>query len=495
MPTVPTLNNSVRPQAAPNIQRQPLRSTVGESLGRGLGEAGNLLVQIQQQEKQKADRAAVVGAQTQLNTIQNKLLYDPVDGALTKQGQNAFDLPGQVLPELDKSISQITQGLKNERQKTVFGEMVAESRTQIMRDLNQHEFRQREKYYDDSDQALVLSSIQSAAHHAGDRKAIETQLQTQRAVIAGLGKRKGWDANQIAQENAQFESKTHEAVIGSMLIQGAYADAGHYLAENSNRMLDEQVETLQRRLIIEEHQQYERQQKRLKSLGDSATKEGDKLLAEGNLSSAWIEAHRNVLDPSDYRYFYQKLSGGGEEGSKPRDISLYADLRDRAGRGEDVRVDAKAALQRGAIRYSDFDRIVGEAEQQRPGWYSRGSEYITSMSGASLLNPDPAAPQLKASMLDQWGDWARLHPNVTDREAQSAYQDIVSHNMLVQRAGLPLPRLLIGGRFSPDLVATVKKTMAAHEKGEMNDADYAREMEVLQRWKHTLEAEQAQVAP
>jgi len=102
---------------------------------------------------------------------------------------------------------------------------------------------------------------------------------------------------------------------------------------------------------------------------------------------------------------------------------------------------------------------------------------------------------LKAAMMDAWGDWARLHPTATDREAQSAYQDIVSHNMLVQRAGLPLPRLLVGGRFAPDLVATVKATMKAHDNGDMNDADYAREMEVLQRWKRTLDAEKAQAPP
>jgi len=495
MPQVPTLQNQVSPDAAPNFQQRPLERTVARDIGQGVSNVGNVLFQVQQEEQRKADRAALVEAKTRLDDAQAALLYDPEKGALAKQGKDAFDLPGQVLPEYEKSASAITQGLKSDRQKRAFSEMYAESRTQLMGDLNRHEFTQREKYYDQTDEALVAATIKNAGRNAYRPERIASELQTQKAVIAGLAKRKGWDSAQTEQQQAEFESKTHEAVVGNFLVDNDYSNARKYLATNALRMDDTAVEQMQRRIAVEEEGAFSRQMRQQKIMGDAATKDGDKLLAEGNLTTAWIEAHRNVLDPTDYRYFYTKLKGGDGEASAPRDVPLYSDLRDRAGRGEDVRDEARDALKQGSIRVADYDRLTSEVESEHAGWYKRGSEYITSMSGASLLNPDPAAPQLKASMLDAWGDWARQHPKATDREAQSAYQDIVSHNMLVQRAGLPLPKFLVGGRFSPDLQATAKATVAAHQKGEMKDEDYAREMEVLLRWKRTLEAEQAQVAP
>jgi len=244
--------------------------------------------------------------------------------------------------------------------------------------------------------------------------------------------------------------------------------------------IDSASYTQQQRKLAQEAHEYTLSERAKKEVADAASKEGDQLLRTAHLTPAWIEANRDRLDPQDYRYFSRALNGGDDTLHDPM---LYADLRDRAGRGYDVRAEARVALQRGAIRPSDYDRVVGEVESERPGWYKRGSEYISTMSGYSQLNPTPTAAADKATMLDRWNDWAEAHPKATDREAQIAYQDIVSHNSLVKMNGLPLPKFMVGTRLTPDLQATAKATVEARQKGEIDEAEYARQAQLIKEWR------------
>jgi hypothetical protein len=459
-----------------------------QALGGGIQDVAGALFEVKQREQLQADQTAVTEADRQLGQVENGLLYDPQNGALTKQGKDAIRISGPTLTQYDQQTARVAGSLVTPRAKRVFQEAAGKRRLDIERELAGHEVQQREVYADNEAKSYVLQSVDSAANHWNDPIRVSEELNRQRAVIEQQASRKGWSSAQKDVALRAAQSDLHTGVVGRMIGMQQIGKASEYLAVNAPNMDDTAVESLQRRILSEEDAQVRRQEHQQKLAADATAKNGDKLFAQGQLTSAWIEAHRNTLDAQDYRYFYGKLTGNGEG---PRDASTYADLREAAGRGEDVRADARRALQSGAIRSSDWDRIIGEVEQQRPGWYPRGKQYITNMAGVSELNPDPSAKQTLGTMLDQWDDWTTSHPKATDKEAQAAYQDLVTHNMLVQRAGLPMPRFSVGNRFDLDLQNTAKATIKARDAGQLAPDEYQRQMQILKQWKDALLSESA----
>lgn len=489
MPRLPD-STALGQRPVPTSRRQVVQDQSGQIIGQGVSQLGENLQRIgaEFEDRQSTLEATQARSSLLVADIQTRqeLQADPDWSTYEKRYRD----------KMSGAIESTAAGIKNIRARQMFQ---AQAQLDVARGSAAMAEEAQKKRVDlghantvTSLDALRMSALQApdqgtraaavgAAQQMIDASVTNGDLSAEQGAML----KKSWTADYA---EGAVKMLPFDQQIETLLQRGQVAD----FLQPDKRM--ELLDSAMRGKIAETNQREAMLEKQKKEVEQATTKNGDLLLAQGKLTPDWIESNRNILDPSDYRYFYNKLNGG-DEGSAPRNIPLYADLRDRAGRGEDVRSDARAALQRGAIRVADYDRIIGETEQQRPGWYKRGAEYIKSMSGISLMNPAPDAPQAYAAMKDQWDDWSQEHPNATDREAQSAYQDLVSHNMLVQRAGLPLPRLLVGGRFAPDLVASVKATMKAHDKGEMNDDDYAREMEVLQRWKRTLDAEKGQVPP
>lgn len=592
MPQVPVLQNQVRLSPLPGLNVQTLRPTAGASIGGALERIGA-------EEQRKADRASFVEASTALSDAENALLFDPQKGAYAKRGKDAFGLPNQVLPEYDRRTAEIAGGLKTDTQRQAFEEEATQRRTQIVRDLGRHEYGERERYYDETDEALIGSSIASAARSASDPQRIATEIAKQQAVLGGMAKRKGWDEAQTAQKRIGIESKTHEAVVNALLMRQQFDEASRYLSsvvnygaltdyamksarrtelsagdeqkyrawlqsigmtrENGYRIdenftgtdydlrgffskygpvnvktgqhltdefklpnhetfsnesryatglatrlagkwngdtfvppvkgqiTDEVAEQLQKRILIEEEQQAARAERQRRQLSDDMAKEGDRLFATGGLTPAWIERNRNVLDAGDYRYFYTKLRGGE---SGPGNPMLYADLRDRAGRGEDVREDARKALQKGQIGTSDYDRILGEVEGGRPGWYKRGKDFISTSAAVSDLNPDPAGAQRKAAMINDWDDWSRANPKATEEQASQAYQRIVREYAIVDYSKMALmkrsPQFLAGTRNAPDFDATELATVKAFDEGRITQAEFEQQARLIKEWRESF---------
>lgn len=247
-------------------------------------------------------------------------------------------------------------------------------------------------------------------------------------------------------------------------------------------------EAEERRRVTDADRAQRRAEHEIKLAGDEASKSGDRLLAEGNLSAAWIESNREVLSPEDYRYFYRVLRDppGGDNANRPADVERYAGLRERAGRGEDVRDEARQSLQRGEIRSSDYDRIISEVESSRPGWRQLGMTYLATISGYSEINPTPGAAQLKAAMLDEFGEWADAHPQATPEEARKMYKSIGDSHQLADRAvkvlTLPWPTYGAGSRNAIDLAATAARTKQALDSGEITPDEYRRQAAIWQQW-------------
>jgi hypothetical protein len=495
MPRIPVAENQVRLGALPNVQRLNTPTGGIQAIGSALQDVSNVRFKIQQEEQQKADHAAVIDADRQLGQQENALLFDPENGAYTKQGKNAFGIGQTTLEEYDKNAAKIAEGLTSDRQKMIFKERLNERRTQVTRDLGRYEFDQREKSYDDTDEASLTTSVATAANYAGRPDRIAGELSTQKSVITSMARRKGWDQTKVDSVIRKAETQTHAAVVGRFLVDNKFSEAGRYLAAAAVRMEDPVVEQLQRQVILQEEQVEVRQARDLKKATEGVIKEGDKLLYGGQLTPQWIEKNRRVLGHEDYRYFLRKLNDPDGESSAPRDARLYSDLRERSGGGEDVKVEAREALIRGQIRSSDYDRILGEVEGQRPGWYKRGSQFIATSAAVSDLNPDPAAAQRKAQMLDDWDTWVLENPKASETEAQTSYKRIVDEYAIINTNQMTLtkraPQFLKGSRNQPDLDTTESETVKAFEDGQIDRKEFERQAALIAEWRQAFAHQQA----
>lgn len=237
------------------------------------------------------------------------------------------------------------------------------------------------------------------------------------------------------------------------------------------------------RLVTLQNQRDAQNERYERDINDEYSKRGDELLAAGKLTTEWIRDNRDNLSPQDVRYFLNKATGGGDG---TRDLVTYADLSDRAAAGEDVRRDARDALLRGDILKADFDRVTSMSSGERPGWYKRGAQFIGGSAAVSDLNPDPAAAQRKAQMLDDWDQWAVANPKATDDEARTAYNRIVDEYSIIDRSKMVLtmrkPMFLVGGYQAPDLAATKAQTVKAFREERIDRAEFDRQAALIQQW-------------
>lgn len=244
----------------------------------------------------------------------------------------------------------------------------------------------------------------------------------------------------------------------------------------------EMIDRAQRQKLAEEDQAWQMSERARRQMQDAASKDLDFALANGQLTPSWIEANRNRLSADDYRYAYKAL-----EGESSTNIDLYADLRERASAGQDIRSEARKALTDRSISRGDYDRLLSEVESDRAGWYKRGAAYISTAAGVSDLNPDPAAAQRKAEMLDDWATWAEENPKATGAQAQDAYKRIVSEYAIVNYNNLTLikrvPQFLVGNRSNPDFDATEDATIQALQDGRISQAEAEAQAKLIQEWR------------
>lgn len=157
-------------------------------------------------------------------------------------------------------------------------------------------------------------------------------------------------------------------------------------------------------------------------MNEAAAEEGDGLVRDGTLTAEWLEANAGRLSTADQRYYQRILSG---EEAVSTDLEVYTDLRERAGRGEDVKSEARLALTERRIKQSDYDKILNafESTTVRP-WYKRGETYLTNFLKPSEINYNIDQAQAYALAMDDWQRWAESNPDATIEQAEAAYRRI-----------------------------------------------------------------------
>lgn len=493
------------PVGAPGFS---MRAPDASGLSQGLQQLEAGVIRRVEEEREKADTAAVLDADRRLTEWQNQALFDPENGVYSRKGGNALDVTNQTIQNFDRIQAQIGESLKSEQQRLRYQTIVERRREALSGDLNRYEFRERQTYYDQVDQGQLETSLQSAALNYNDPEKIAYYQNKGAAVLQARANRLGMDEETARLELGKFQSDLVTAAIQMMpaseqlnvLSNEGMAD----LLEPSKRQAlqraaIERQESELRMQLAREERAYRERERYERALLEEATKEGDNRLARGELTEEWIESNRDRLGPQEYRYFYRQLREGANLQTDPQ---RYASLRIRVSQGEDVRDEARELVRNGAMSLTDYDKLITASERNSPASsvpnaYKRGNEYIRNALRVSDINPDPAAAQRLASALDDWNQWVADNPQATDAEGREQYRRITEEYALINYEQMTLtkrmPRFANATRSSIDLnhlEQASAETVRAFRAGEISQQEFEDQALLIREWDEALRKRQ-----
>jgi hypothetical protein len=216
---------------APAFDTRAPDGAFGENVAGALNQAAGVLANVRQHERDLADASAVIEADNALDGWENQNILDGEQGALTKRGKDAFDLPNQVLPAFDAEAKKLEDGITGQRAKLQFRQASNRRRSQIESVLNRHESAQRGQFYDEQDVSKIASSSEMAANYYNDPVRIGEELGKQDSVVDNMGRRKGWSAEQIANEKRKLHSNVHSDVVSRYIARGEIRKGQIYFEE------------------------------------------------------------------------------------------------------------------------------------------------------------------------------------------------------------------------------------------------------------------------
>lgn len=228
---VPTLNNQVSAQAAPNIQRRPLQSAGPMSLGEGLSNAGGVFHQIKVEEQRKADQAAFMDADRITDTVSNDLLKQ----AQEKQGKDAIGITPELMQNFDRETSKIEGSLTSDRQRIAYRQSINQRRSQLQRTFDSHEGQQREAYYAKSREDYKDQAHLNAVTNYQDPARVEQEIDKIRATI---DQTPGLNEEQRATELNVRRSGVYQGVMERYLANDQIKQAESYYAGIKDKLGD-----------------------------------------------------------------------------------------------------------------------------------------------------------------------------------------------------------------------------------------------------------------
>jgi hypothetical protein len=501
------------------------------------------------QSKYQTDSATWAGdqiARARIKAVQN---LDAAKSAVP-MGQDPGNFTEKFLSSFDKDMTPVSESAGANPYARI---MIQKGLTELRDTLAQHtvgwEAAQRVAYRNDSvinnakSQADVVEShpelwqsagstltdqINSIGGDPAKRLALHREVDTQLSLAAGYGLSRQDPRGVIqALNDPEHAPEAYKALEGLNDAQreavrsranGHLADpvqaalaandlrtAQRSLNANADLMDPKTFESSQRAILATQEHSLVMQEKYQKVASDNLSKQGDQLLSQGKLTPDWIEAHHNVLEANEVRYFYKALSGTEEAATNPK---TFSDLMLRAAGGEDVRDEARTALiENHTLSRQDFSKITGIVDSTRPGWYKRGSQYIADTLKVSELEKDPAGQQSRAYALRDWYDWADQHSQATLSQANEAMDNIANHYRIVPEGKTVLmmraPQFLIGSRTNPvdengnpdpTLKATVRRYQEAVRSGQIRGAAAEEEALRITALRNTIQEQIAQAA-
>lgn len=425
------------------------------------------VIQRHLQLQAQTDDAAATEKGLEYRSRKRHYLLDPtVDpgtlqqgGALFKSGKYAAGITDKADKDLSALADQMAGELANPRQQALFHHAIGLDLESSLNQVAEHEASSTDKFFADTSKAVVEASIEDAVAAAGDPKKQQIYMQRIddmiRMNVAGL-----------PPEAVDFQVKSAISKVYANTTEAlAYRDptaAMKYLSANQDEVLgsdrlqlERAIDTgLRSKMAAQDHALI-MQDKIQKKVADAKAKEGDELLAGGGMTMDWIHQNRAILDESDLRYFYGKMTTDKPEARD--DPMTLGDLTSRHEKGEDVEPDARAAMQNGHLSTSSYKQLA-QAQSSLPLPLRQAQAQLKAVTAYSELNPTPGSAaaygNANLDLMEWWNDsGGRLPPERQERAALEAATGIGNRyrvtDLNAQRFTLRFPRSMSGTLGDP----------------------------------------------
>lgn len=240
--------------------------------------------------------------------------------------------------------------------------------------------------------------------------------------------------------------------------------------------------------------------KHLKAESAEVEKTGYELESNGQLTREWLNANRNSLDTTAYKYFANALEPGREniKDSSQTINTLTGDMYS----GKDITQDLLRAHKDGLIKNETFRSMMDKnGSMQRQGGpkseFDRSRSYI---HGALQPGPfDKDFTNSSARMADALDMFDRFvsEKKRTDEEIESYGKSVVQRfkSDLSAQNRLSLPKPFASGSITnqavtmEDLDKAEEELVTAADLGTLTDKQAARESKIISEWRTVIEEE------
>ncbi len=219
-----------------------MRAPDASGLTRGMQQAEAGAMRYIEQERERADTAAVLEADRQLTDWQNSAMFDPEGGVYTRKGSNALNVTNQTIEQFDVQQERIAQNLKTDQQRARYQQIVASRRQSLSGDLNRYEFGERQRYYDEVDEGQIETSMQSAALYYNDPEKITYYQNKMAAVLQSNAQRKGLPEEAAQAQLLKYNSAMSSAVINRMAADDPYKAREYFEQAQGAMTAEDQVQ-------------------------------------------------------------------------------------------------------------------------------------------------------------------------------------------------------------------------------------------------------------
>jgi len=225
-PLIPQAQRQVASTALPS----PRLSTASAPEHADLGNVTEVLGQVLEKRRAKANQIATLDADAELAALETDLLYNPQTGALTRKGKESFDQPEKVREAWTKSVSEIEGRLVNEDQRLAFHERVVAREADLDRAVQRHVAGEIESYEKDTVNGYLTKERNAALANYQDADRVEKSVQRQIAAFRDFATGQ-LPPEQIAAMVDEITSKTYSGVIEVMLANEQDQRAAEYFAD------------------------------------------------------------------------------------------------------------------------------------------------------------------------------------------------------------------------------------------------------------------------
>lgn len=280
--------------------------------------------EVQAEERQRADRVALLEAENRLSAWENERLYHPETGALAVKGKAAFELPEQLAAEYNTLAGEIETSLSTERQRAAFITLRANRGQNLDLTIRRHVFGEMQAHERQELEARVENSVSTAIANANDPKRVGEELSSAVQAIRASAPALGLGPEQLEQRIEKVQSATHVGVIDRLLAQGRDKAAKVYFEETRGQISGEAQARVEK-AIAEGTTRAEAQAR------------ADQILAEGGTLAQQREKARAIDDAEVRDSVMQRLEHEDavrERIERDRDEKLLSDaytILDRTG--------------------------------------------------------------------------------------------------------------------------------------------------------------------